>query len=1209
MAWDTEGKVVALGGPKDRAALAVLALSANRVCSEAELIDSIWGDDPPDRVTNLLQNQVFRLRRALQVPGGRGPAIVTRPGGYELAVDSDDFDLLDVDGLLTEAWAAGKRGRHTEASDLCRRALACWRGMPLADLGDLPFVTGAQSRLEELRLGALESAFEADLACGRHRELVVELEAATALAPLREHLWELRMTALYRAGRQADALRAYQDVRRHLGEHLGLEPSPSLRALEGSIAVRDPDLDWRPAELPSGIVTFLQTDIEGSTELFHRLGNDYPAVLDAHDSLVRELAGRGGGIEVGHEADGFLFAFAEAPDAVAAAVAVQIRMNEQVWPPLRIRVGVHSGAAMPSGSGYVALPVHQVFRLTMAANGGQLLVSEAVASLVADHLPEGASLLDLGPHQLRDFPTAERVFQLAHPDLASDFPPLRSAAVIRHNLPRPRSRFVGRTEDVAELGRLLERTGVVSVVGPGGVGKTRVAIEAARRLLPRFPDGAWMVELAPLADGQLVADAIAAALGITEIPGRPILDAVIEHLRQRRALLVLDNCEHLVDAAAAVVDVMANSCSHLALLATSRVALRVDGEAVWRLPPLRAPEPGSAVDFVALASLEAVELFCDRASLASPRFSLDAATAPAVAAVTARLDGIPLALELAAARLADLDLTDVEAGLSDRFSLLSSGLRTAPNRQQTLWAAMDWSFGLLDDDTRRFFVSLAVFAGFFDTSAAAVVTEEPVQSVTPKLERLAELSLLEVVDDRYRMLETIRAYATTRLDELADSVGPRARHLVAFMARGEAARPHLAGPDPEWLEKIERDMDNLREALGWAMATTPLDALRLAVNIFRVWHFRGRYSEGVAWLEQALDRAGDQVDDLLRGRALLAWGALTASSDRIRCLECLQQAVAIFRSAPDVSLLARALCDLQLHVWAMGQLDEADAILAEGLATARAADDPVVTAILLSRQSEAALLNGQSPEATQQMEECISVYRQAGAWQELMWQTGELGWEFIRSCQPEKATPLLDEALGLALQLQYPQGELWVRAVRGTQRYLLGDTATARTELTSAAMLCRQIGDHNNGPWVLSTLARVALAEGEIAEAHTLFTESIHMALHWGHRLHGVCRRLAVLAAAYGDAAACAQLIGCRAKLGDEGPMTLWDVHDLAWAESAAREQLGDDAFDQASAAGYGADPSRLLLETCARLNEPAPGLRPLPSWPETPAQRRKAMV
>ena len=1213
MAWDDSGRVVALGGPKDRAALAVLALSANRVCSEAELIDSIWGDDPPERASNLLQNQVFRLRRALNASGQAGPVIVTRPGGYELVVTAEYFDLLAVDALLTDARLASKRGRHDAASELCRRALRFWRGVPLADLGDQPFVLGAQVRLEELRLGALEDALEADLACGRHRELVVELEAATATTPLRERLWELRMTALYRAGRQGDALRAYQDVRRHLGEHLGLEPSPALRELERSIAVSNPVLDWRPVELPSGNVTFLRTDIEGSTQLFHRLGDNYASVLDAHDRMVRAVAGKSGGIEVGHEPDGFLFAFTSAGDAVHAATAIQLAMGEQAWPAMvRIRVGIHSGPATPSESGYVALPVHQVVRITKAAHGGQVLVSEPVATAVTGHLPEGASLRDLGPYQLRDFPTPERVFELAHRGLTSGFPPLRSTAVIRHNLPRPRSSFVGRSEDVAELGRLLERTGVVSVVGPGGVGKTRVAVEVARSLLPRFPDGAWLVELGTLGDGHLVPAAIAATLGVADLPAQPILEAVIEYLSQRRALLVLDNCEHLVDAAAAVVETLAQRCAHLGLLTTSRAALRIDGEAVWRLGPLRAPEPGAPIDLDLLAGLEAVELFCDRASLAAPTFTLDGMTASSVAAVTSRLDGIPLALELAAARLVDLDLSELEAGLSDRFNVLSSGRRTAPSRQQTLWAAMDWSFGLLDEESQIFLASLAPFVGFFDGKAAAAVTDGAEPSVTAMLKRLAELSLLDVVDDRYRMLETIRAYASARLDERPDPLGPPSRHLAVFTALAEAAEPHLVGPDPEWLGQVERNMDNLRAALAWAAAMAPVDGLRLAVAVHRVWQFRGLYSEGATWLEQGLHWAGEQVDSPLRARAQLALGALTHSSDPIRSTECLRDAVRLFRNSGEQGLLARALCDLNLLLWTRGQFDEANAVLGEAMDVAHAEEDPVMTAILMSRKSVADIQSHEQSELVLRLVKSRSVYRDAGAWQELVWQATELGQELIRTLQIEEATAPLDEALARALELRYPLGEAHIRTTRGIQRYLLGDIAAARTELSSAVELNRQIGDGNNGPWILSVLARVAMDEGNLGEALALLKESVEMALRWGHRLHGVCRRMAVLAAALGDGSACAQLIGCRAKQGNEGPLPVWDMDDLAWAEEVARRELGDGGFNDAFANGSRDDPATLLLRTCAGLDANGIQTDTPPSWsnalnPSDMTQSRRA--
>ncbi|HXG77414.1 MAG TPA: tetratricopeptide repeat protein [Gaiellaceae bacterium] len=565
-------------------------------------------------------------------------------------------------------------------------------------------------------------------------------------------------------------------------------------------------------DLPTGTVTFLFTDVEGSTRLLHELGaGAYAEALSEHRRVVREACAAQGGVEVDTQGDAFFYAFPTAPGALAAARAVTAGL---AGGPVRVRIGVHTGTPLLAEEGYVGHDVHRAARIAAAGHGGQILVSAATAALVA-----AEDLHDLGEHRLKDLSAPERIYQVG----AADFPSL--ATLYRTNLPVPATPFVGRERELGEVLALLAREDIhlLTLTGPGGSGKTRLAAQAAAALAERYPDGVWWVPLAPLRDPALVLESAARVLGAR--------DGLAEHVGDKRLLLLFDNFEHVLGAAADLAELLA-SCPNLELLATSREPLHLSGEQTYAVPPL--------------AHEEAVGFFAARARALAPDFVVD----EAVPEICRRLDELPLALELAAARVTALSTSHILERLEHRFSLLTGGARDAPERQRTLRATIEWSHDLLSPEEQRLFARLAVFRGGCTLETAEAVCEAELDD----LQSLVEKSLLRFSSGRYWMLETIRELAVEKLAEGGEAEELRRRHAEHFLALAEEAEPHVSGADPvPWLDRLEREHDNLRAALDRLLAAGEGDALlRLTGSLWRFWYLRGHLTEGTNRLESAL---------------------------------------------------------------------------------------------------------------------------------------------------------------------------------------------------------------------------------------------------------------------------------------------------------------------------------------------------------------------
>jgi predicted ATPase/class 3 adenylate cyclase len=714
----------------------------------------------------------------------------------------------------------------------------------------------------------------------------------------------------------------------------------------------DPSVCKEGFMLPSGTVTLLLGDVAGSTAAWEAdPGQARKAMADLGD-LVAEMVGRFDGVrplEQG-EGDSFVAAFARARDGLGCASELQRRL---AGGSVRVRLGVHSGDVIRTEMGtYMGPVIIRAARLRDLAHGGQTVVSEAARELVLDALPDGASLVDLGVHRLKDMSRPERVFQLCHPDLGAEFPPLRSLDSRPHNLPTQRTTFIGRMKEIAEVTGLLERNRLVTLTGSGGCGKTRLGLQVGAEVLEQFADGVWFVDLAALAQGESVPAKVGATLGVLQGPLMAPAEAVIAHLRSARALLIMDNCEHVCADAAALVDMMIVSCPGVSVLATSRQAVEVEGEVTWRVPPMSLPAEIGATGIEGLTGSEAVQLFAERASRARPGFCLDDRNHEAVARICRSLDGIPLAIELAAARVRVLTPAQIADGLRERFRLLTGSVRTAMPRQQTLEASLDWSYSLLTELERVVFGRLGVFAGSLDLDAATAVcagSEIDPWHVLDLITLLVDKSLVSVDDSdevaRYRLLETMRFYALDRLRAADEESQARQRHRDHYLQVVESAAPHLEGrTSRRWRRRLDAEYPNLQAALTWCQQTGDADALcRLVAGLIPLWAYASTglqvsVNEASRWVDAALARSAEVPLPL---RATLLWGKATlaySAFDLATVVAAGQESLDIARQIGDDRLVGRCLINLVL---AQAVADEASAAgyLQEALAASRRAGD------------------------------------------------------------------------------------------------------------------------------------------------------------------------------------------------------------------------------------------------------------------------------
>jgi predicted ATPase/DNA-binding CsgD family transcriptional regulator len=818
-------------------------------------------------------------------------------------------------------------------------------------------------------------------------------------------------------------------------------------------------------------VTFLFTDIEGSTRRWEADADAMRAELAAHDEVLRGAIQAHGGFLFKHTGDGMCAVFSSPRSAVDAAVAAQPQLQ------LPVRMGIATGEAELRGGDYFGTVLNRVARLMAAGHGGQILVAESTAALLS-----GVDLLDLGPHQLRDLPRAERVAQLCHPDLRHDFPPLRTtSALVAHNLPVQLTNFVGRGAQMTDLEKLLVDNRLVTLTGAGGAGKTRLAIEIAARIAAEFRDGLWYIDLAPVTHPAVVPVTVARALGLPDQPGRSTMDTLLRFVRDRQMLVVLDNCEHLLDASAELVVALLGAAAGLTLLATSREPIGASGEVSWRVPSL------SLAD-------EATELFADRARRARPDFRITHDNTATVAEICRRLDGMPLAIELAAARVRALSLEEILDGLRDRFLLLTGGARTAVHRQQTLRASVDWSHALLSEDERVVLRRLAVFLGGFDLDAAQAVAGGGAMQRFQVLDLLALLvdKSLVVADNsvgttRYRLLETVRQYALDKLAESGEADAARSHHRDYYTALGALLDSPTAADYERHLEQAETEIDNLRAAFAWSREHSNIElALTLASSLQPLWLARGRTREGWAWFDTALtdDVAHDlEVAAAVRARALADSALLDTWADSATSADRAQQALVIARELDDPAILVPALTVCGLIASYSYDAEVTRTCFAEALGLARALNDRWRLSQILALRAAAANIAGEPIAARAAGEEGRDVAAAIGDRFYGCQSRASLGWAQVMQGELAEAvaqfTALVTEAESahdLILRSTSHQGLSYALACQGEV-----DAAQRAAEVTLDA--ATELGEMFLGTGYMAS-GIAALAAGDAQAAH-----------------------------------------------------------------------------------------------------------------------------
>jgi predicted ATPase/class 3 adenylate cyclase len=829
-------------------------------------------------------------------------------------------------------------------------------------------------------------------------------------------------------------------------------------------------------ELPSGTVTLLFTDIEGSTRLLHELGDRYADALADHRRLLRECFLERDGREVDTQGDAFFVAFPRASDAVAAAAAAQRRLAGHPWPggvPLRVRMGIHTGEPTLTAEGYVGIDLHRGARICAAGHGGQVLLSQATHQLLGGHEPDATSCRDLGEHRLKDLTQPQRLYQLVIAGLPAEFPPLKTLENRPTNLPSQPTPLLGRERELGAISGLLGRgaTRLVTLTGPGGTGKTRLALQAAADALDEFPNGVFFVALAATSDPRLVVPTVAQALGVREGAGRTIDEALEDHLRDKRLLLLLDNFEQVVEVAPAVSGLLA-ACPDVKVLVTSREPLHLPGEQEYPVPPLSVPDPRSLhrADPRLLLQYEAVALFVERAQAVNPGFRISSENALAVAEICIRLDGLPLAVELAAARSKLLSPQAILSRLSRRLRLLTGLARGVPARQQTLRSAIDWSYELLDEPERLLFARLAVFVGGCTLEAAEAVcdADDLGVDVLDAIGSLVDKSLVRQEESgtgepRFLMLETIREYALERLETDRNREAVRERHSQHFVRLAEKAEERLVGPGQQaWLERLEDEHANLRAALAWLLEQHQTEqALQIIAGVGLFWMMRGYLREGQRWSEQVLAQA-NQPPSPLRAHVMAVLGEFYRfQGDFERAIRVKEEALSVLRLT-DQRRTAATLHDLGEIAQAQGQYQRALELHEESLALRRRLGDRAGIAHALSGLADLAIRTGDLPHATALYEEVLETAREVQDVDFVAFTLINLAHIARLETNEARAVSLLRQGLSLASR----QGEtfLLVEGLEEVAAVALGrDQAVLAARLFGASKVIREASGF--APW------------------------------------------------------------------------------------------------------------------------------------------------
>ena len=855
---------------------------------------------------------------------------------------------------------------------------------------------------------------------------------------------------------------------------------------------------------PTGTVTFLFTDIESSTKLAREHPETWEAARARHHAILRHAIESCNGYIFQIIGDAFCAAFHTAGDALRAAAKSQIDLHAEHWGDtlIKVRMGAHTGKAeiQENGEYHGYLAMSRVQRLMSAGHGGQVLISVTTQELLLEDWLENISLRDLGERRLKDLIRPEHIYQLVIPGLPVEFPPLKTLDFYRHNLPVQLTSFIGREKEMEEIKHSILTRRLVTLTGVGGTGKTRLSLQVAADVLDQFRDGVWFVELAAISDPDLIAQAVVSCLGIPEQPGLTMLQLLLDYLRVKNLLLLLDNCEHLIEASAQLVDTLFSNAPFIKIIATSREALGVSGEVIWHVPSLSLPDVKQVPTIEQLSQYEAVQLFIERAMLMQPHFLVTNENAPAVAQICFRLDGIPLAIELTAARVKGLSLEQIASRLNDRFRLLTGGSRTALPRQQTLQATIDWSYKILSEEERILLRRLSVFAGGWTLEAAEQVCasdEFNAYQILDLLLHLVDKSLVvaktQEIHPRYYMLETIRQYAQEKLDESGETNLMRDRHLEYFCSLAEQARPHFRDAEQfTWLDRFEIDLDNVRAALTWALQDGSVEAgLRLATNLGvdtgAFWVNRGHMKEGREFLEQLLlkSQATGPIDALAAGYFSIAAVEFWLD-DFAAGLHHVEQSEAFWSQlGPSYKARAAEARVLKIYLDTSYAPIEMCQKLQENLPIFREVGDRWMMAHILFGIAFGLRESGDLTGARQTYEQSRALFQECGDGFRVSKDNTDLAGIALEEGRYAEARKLCEEALPFFRQLRFSIRDepLWKL---GASSIMEGNFASAKAWYTECLLFDDEIGVYNQLAECLIGFASIANSEKRFERAAQL---------------------------------------------------------------------------------------------------------------------------
>jgi predicted ATPase/class 3 adenylate cyclase len=854
------------------------------------------------------------------------------------------------------------------------------------------------------------------------------------------------------------------------------------------------------------LLTFLFTDLENSTSLWEQFPDEMQSASARHDVLMRAIIERHHGRVVKTTGDGFHAAFESPLDGIAAALAGQQALTAEPWPEatgqLKVRMGLHTGESQERDGDFYGSNVNLAARVMGLGYGGQILLSEVTATLIKNHPPQECTLLDLGEHRLKGIAEPEQIFQLCHPDLVAEFPPLKSLATFKHNLHRQLSSFIGREKELADVKRLLKETQLLTLLGPGGTGKTRLMLQVAEEVIEDYPDGVWLVELAPLTDPNLIPERVASTLNIQEQSGRPILDTLTDYLRRKELLLLLDNVEHLVRASAEFAEHLLAQCPKLTILVTGREALFIDGETTIQIPSLSIPKEIQTLDEITTS--EGVQLFIERARAVRPDFVINEKNAATVAEIVRRLDGIPLALELAAARLRMLTVEQIAARLNDRFRLLTGGRRTALPRQQTLQALIDWSWQLLDDQEHVLLRRLSVFSGGWALEAAqAIAGFDPLDEfeVFDALEQLINKSLVIVRylpegEARYNMLESIRQFAQDKLFAAGEGEMLRDRHVDYFVALVDQFGQSGVGSEFfAWMKRFSLESDNLRAVVEWIAEDYPQLALHFTGILLQYDPIWLPYREARSWLEPVIEHARILLED------------------------------------PATDLVMKDfIIALQSLGWLLvthGDMLNGHSLLDECIRLAREFGEFRILAVTMGMKAQA-MGSTVTQEVIEQLEEIIDICRQNNYEIELLMALFSAGQAYIVQGHLDKGRAYLAEVIQLMAIFDVPIINTWVYYIQALLERATENTIEAEKYFLQAIEANEKWGHRRMVATARSELAHLYRKEKRLDKAMSLYRQTI---LSWQEQGHqsAVAHQLecfAYLAIAWGQTERAARLLG-----------------------------------------------------------------------------------